>query len=116
MLAMTESPTLRTFVDAARAPMHQWPNQYADHRAMERVAGGISADRGSITVTRFERDGSRVQIHADCIGTPYLYKKGTLIVLVYDYDRVYDGARTRRMLRSILGLHFAGGRWALACD
>lgn len=34
MLAMTESPTLRTLVKAARAPMHQWPNQYPDHRAM----------------------------------------------------------------------------------
>lgn len=31
---MTESPTLRTLVNAARAPMHQWPNQYPDRRAM----------------------------------------------------------------------------------
>jgi benzoyl-CoA reductase subunit C len=31
---MTESPTLRTLANAARAPMHQWPNRYPDHRAM----------------------------------------------------------------------------------
>ena len=72
---------------------------------------GISADRGSITITRLE-DGSQVWSHGDCIGTPYLYKRGKLIVILYDHAQAYDSAQARRMIRSVLGPHFAGGPWA----
>jgi hypothetical protein len=85
--------------------------EFADGATMEGVAGGISAQRGSITITRLE-DGSKVWIHADCIGTPYLYKKGKLIVILYDHAQPYDHARARSMIRSLLGPHFAGGPWA----
>jgi len=85
--------------------------EFVDSSTMDWVAGGISADRGSITITRFE-DGSQVWSHSDCIGTPYLYKKGRLIVILYDHAQVYGNARVRRMVRSVLGPHFAGGPWA----
>lgn len=79
--------------------------EFADSATAGWIAGGISADGGSITITRLE-DGSQVRGHGDCIGTPYLYKKGKLIVILYDH------ARARRRLRSVLGRHFAGGPWA----
>ena len=85
--------------------------EFVDGATADWVAGGISAERGSITITRLE-DGSQVWNHGDCVGTPYLYKKGKLIVLLYDHAPVYDTARARRMVRSVLGSHFAGGQWA----
>ena len=78
---------------------------FVDGATMDWVAGGISADQGSITITRLE-DGSQVWIHGDCIGTPYLYKKGRLIVILY------DNVGARKTIRSVLGAHFAGGPWA----
>jgi hypothetical protein len=85
--------------------------EFADSTTANWVAVGISAERGSMTINRIE-DGSQVWIHGDCIGTPYLYRRGRLIAVVYDHDPVYDHARARRLLRSVLGPHFAGGPWA----
>jgi hypothetical protein len=85
--------------------------EFVDSTTADWVAGGISAERGSITITRLE-DGSQVRGHGDCIGTPYLYKKGKLIVILYDHAQAYDSARARRVVRSVLGPHFAGGPWA----
>jgi hypothetical protein len=85
--------------------------EFVDSATAEWVAVGISADGGSITITRLE-DGSQVRGHGDCIGTPYLYKKGRLIVILYDHAEIYDSTQARRMIRSLMGPHFAGGPWA----
>jgi hypothetical protein len=72
---------------------------------MEDAASGVSADSQSITGRRAE-NGQQAWMHSDWAETPYLYKKGRLIVITGK-----DG-HVRRMLRPILGKHFAGGPWA----
>jgi hypothetical protein len=86
--------------------------EFVDSATADWVAGGISADGGSITITRTEDSSQTCWSHFDVIGTPYLYKKGRLIVILYDHAQRYDNARARRMVRSVLGPHFAGGPWA----
>jgi len=79
--------------------------EFAGEQAMEDAASGVSADSRSITVRHME-DGRQVWTHGDWAETPYLYKKGRLIVITGE-DR-----HVRRVLRPILDRHFAGGPWA----
>jgi len=69
----------------------------------EEAAAGVTADAGSVTVTRMEGDLVREQ-HSDWFtDTPHLFKKGRLIVIARDHAEVL------RALDAILGLQFAGG-------
>lgn len=78
--------------------------EFADEQAIEDAAGSVSADSGSITVQRME-NGQLIWRHSDWAETPYLYKKGRLLVITGEDEHI------RRMLRPILGKHFAGGPW-----
>ena len=69
----------------------------------EEAAIGVTADAGSVTVTRTDGDLVREQ-HSDWfVETPHLFKKGRLIVIVGDHAEVL------RALEVILGPQFAGG-------
>jgi len=69
----------------------------------EEAASGVTADAGSVTVTRTEGDLVREQ-HSDWFTeTPHLFKKGRLIVIARDHPEVL------RALEGILGPQFAGG-------
>jgi hypothetical protein len=69
----------------------------------EEAAASVSADAGSVTVTRTDGDLVREQ-HCDWfVETPHLFKKGRLIVIAGDHPDVL------RALESIVGPQFAGG-------
>jgi hypothetical protein len=68
----------------------------------EEAAVGVTADAGSVTVTRREGNLVREQ-HSDWFTeTPHLFKKGRLIVIVGDHAEVLHA------LEAILGPQFAG--------
>jgi hypothetical protein len=77
--------------------------EFANMAAAEEAAAGVSADAGSVTVSRMEGDIT-IETHSDWFTeTPHLFKKGRLIVIVGDRPDVV------RALEGILGPQFAGG-------
>jgi hypothetical protein len=77
--------------------------EFENLATVEEVAVGVTADAGSVTVTRREGDLVREQ-HSDWFTeTPHLFKKGRLIVIAGDHAEVLHA------LEAILGPQFAGG-------
>ena len=77
--------------------------EFENVAAAEEAAASVTADAGSVTVTRREGDLVREQ-HSDWFTeTPHLFKKGRLIVIARDQTEVL------RALEDILGPQFAGG-------
>lgn len=77
--------------------------EFENVAAAEEAAASVTADAGSVTVTRMEGDLVREQ-HSDWFTeTPHLFKKGRLIVIARDHPEVL------RALEGILGPLFAGG-------
>ena len=74
--------------------------EFGDVATAEAAAAGVSADAGSITVTRTEGDVT-IEVHGDWVETPHLYKKGRLIVISGDNPGVLS------ILDAILGPQFA---------
>ncbi|MGD8491241.1 MAG: hypothetical protein PVI68_19700 [Anaerolineae bacterium] len=77
--------------------------EFENVAAAEEATTGVTADAGSVTVTRREGDLVREQ-HSDWFTeAPHLFKKGRLIVIARDHAEVL------RALEAILGPQFAGG-------
>jgi hypothetical protein len=77
--------------------------EFADVATAREAAASVTADAGSVTVTRTEGDLVHEQHNDGFVETPHLFKKGRLIVIVGDHPEVL------RTLEDILGLQFAGG-------
>ena len=92
-------------IDGSRLLVDGWPvvvHEFVNVPTAEEAAASVRCDAGSFRITRAEGDLVREQRN-DSLQTPHLFKRGRLIVIVFDHPDV------QRALEAILEPQFAGG-------